>query len=127
MPTAVGRMTSSSAIRAALRVQISRSVLATRPITVDGAQWALVKTNAGYDGAASVFKPHEDRAKVADVKVNREQILTKQAERSIAALALERFFDSFHKAWDSGESAGADATSTAGPFQDGLRDPQARC
>ena len=85
------------------------------------------KPTRGYDGAASVFKPHKDRAKVADVKVNREQILTKQAERSIAALALERFFDSFHKAWDSGDLQDPDATSTAGSLQDGLRDPQARC
>ena len=72
-------------------------------ININGAQWALVKTNGGYDGAASVFKPHQERSKVADTRVNRDQILTKQAERSIAALALERFFDSFHRAWDSGD------------------------
>ena len=69
-------------------------------IDVDGQPWALVKLNAGFSGQAAVFKPHEERqgSHVA-AGVNREQILTRQAKRSISALALERFFAAFDQAW----------------------------
>ena len=72
-------------------------------IALNEAKWALVKTNGGFDGAAFGFKPHQERSKVVDLEVNREQLLTKQSERNLAALALDRFFDLFSKAWEPGE------------------------
>ena len=30
-------------------------------IALNGARWALVKTNGGFNGAAFVFKPHKDK------------------------------------------------------------------
>ena len=71
-------------------------------ITLSGAKWALVKTNGGFDGAAFVFKPHQDKnvARHRRVPDNRQQLQTKQAKRSIASLSLIRFFDAFREAWD---------------------------
>ncbi len=70
-------------------------------IDVDGQPWALVKLNAGFSGHAAVFKPHEERhGSSLPNGVNREQILTRQAKRSISALALERFFNAFDAAWN---------------------------
>jgi hypothetical protein len=69
-------------------------------INIDGAQWALVKTNGGFDGAAFVFKPHQDRSVPITTGANRQDILSKQAKRSIASHSLERFFDAYRAAWD---------------------------
>lgn len=68
-------------------------------IDVDGQPWALVKTQAGYDGAAHVFKPHQDRHR-SSPSISREELLSKRAKRSIAAVAIERFFTAFLNAWN---------------------------
>lgn len=69
-------------------------------IDVDGQPWALVKLNAGFSGQAAVFKPHTERSGFSGNGANHEQILTRQAKRSISALALERFFNAFNTAWN---------------------------
>ena len=71
-------------------------------ITIDGSQWALVKTNGGFDGSAFVFKPHQEKtaAPLRRVPDSRQELLTKQAKRSIASVSLERFFDAYRAAWD---------------------------
>lgn len=70
-------------------------------IDVDGQPWALVKLNAGFSGNAAVFKPHEENRRYPDKSgASPEQILTRQAKRSISALALERFFNAFDAAWN---------------------------
>ena len=70
-------------------------------IDIDGQPWALVKLNAGFSGNAAVFKPHTERSTTASASPgNPEQILTRQAKRSISALALERFFNAFNEAWN---------------------------
>ena len=69
-------------------------------IFIDGAPWALVKTDAGFSGKAYVFKPHEDREWSSPSGVNRRELLDRRARRAIAALSLERFFNAFQRAWD---------------------------
>jgi len=69
-------------------------------ILIDGAPWALVKRNGGYDGNAFVFKPHQEKADTSHRTVNRQELLTKQAKRSIASVSLERFFTAYQRAWD---------------------------
>ena len=71
-------------------------------INIDGAKWALVKTNGGFDGAAFVFKPHQEKGvgPLRRVPDSRQELLTKQAKRSIASVSLERFFDAYRAAWD---------------------------
>ena len=69
-------------------------------VFIDNRKWALVKRDGGFDGAAFVFKPHKERDAVVDRGVNRQQLLTKQAKRSIASVSLERFFDAYRAAWD---------------------------
>ena len=71
-------------------------------IALNGEKWALIKTNGGFDGAAFVFKPHQDRSfgrrrRVPDSPL---ELSTKQAKRSIANVSLKRFFDAFREAWD---------------------------
>ena len=71
-------------------------------INIDGKPWALVKTKGGFDGAAFVFKPHQEKGvgPLRRVPDSRQELLTKQAKRSIASVSLERFFDSYRAAWD---------------------------
>ena len=71
-------------------------------IDIDGKPWALVKTNGGFDGAAYIFKPHQEKGvgPLRRVPDSRQQLLTKQAKRSIASVSLERFFDAYRAAWD---------------------------
>ena len=71
-------------------------------ITLSGAKWALIKTNGGFDGAAYVFKPHQDRSvgRRRRVPDSPRELSTKQAKRSIASVSLERFFDAYRAAWD---------------------------
>lgn len=71
-------------------------------ITLSGAKWALIKTNRGFDGAAYVFKPHQDRSvgRRRRVPDSLRELSTKQAKRSIASVSLERFFDAYRAAWD---------------------------
>ena len=71
-------------------------------IALNGAKWALIKTNGGFDGAAFVFKPHQDRSvgrrrRVPDSPL---ELSTKHAKRSIARVSLKRFFDAYRAAWD---------------------------
>ena len=68
-------------------------------VFIDGKPWALVKTGAGYSGAAHVFKPHQDRDWKADKGVNRREILDNRAKRSLAALSIERFFNACLNSW----------------------------
>ena len=80
----------------------SQSLRIGDTIALNGAKWALIKTNGGFDGAAFVFKPHQDRS----VRRRRRapdsplELSTKQAKRSIASVSLERFFDAYRAAWD---------------------------
>jgi len=67
-------------------------------VVINGAVWALVKRNGGFDGAADVLKPHREQNLSRSVR--RVSLLNRRAKRSIAALALERFFDAFTKAWN---------------------------
>ncbi len=70
-------------------------------IDVEGQPWALVKLNAGFSGSAAVFKPHTARSNFdRSIGGDRQQILSRQAKRSISALALERFFTAFDAAWN---------------------------
>ena len=71
-------------------------------IALNGAKWALIKTNGGFDGAAFVFKPHKNQCfrRLRRVLDNPLELSTKQAKRSIARVSLERFFDAYRAAWD---------------------------
>ena len=70
-------------------------------IDIDGTPWALVKTGSGYDNQAHVFKPHTARS--TTTAVNRPNLLDHQAKRSIAVVALERFFTAHERAWQLGD------------------------
>ena len=69
-------------------------------VIIDSKQWALIKRNGGFDGGAFVFKPHQERPDSVSTGINRQDILTKQAKRSIASVSLERFFNAYRRAWD---------------------------
>ena len=71
-------------------------------VPLNGEKWALVKTNGGFDGAAFVFKPHQDKSVGSRrrVRASPQELSTKQAKRSIASVSLERFFDAYRAAWD---------------------------
>lgn len=69
-------------------------------IALNGARWALVKTNGGFNGAAFVFKPHKDKfVRSRRVPDSPRELSTKQAKRSIASVSLERFFNAYREAW----------------------------
>ena len=69
-------------------------------IDIDGQPWALVKLNAGFSGNAAVFKPHTERNGFSGNPVNRQQILSRQASRSVSAALIEQFFAAFDRAWN---------------------------
>ena len=71
-------------------------------IDIDGKPWALVRTGSGYDNQAHVFRPHQEKSAAALRRVpdSRQELLTRQAKRSIARVSLERFFDAYRAAWD---------------------------
>jgi len=70
-------------------------------ILIDGAPWALVKTQGGYDGNAFVFKPHQNRDWSEPSGVNRREILDLRARRAVAAFSIERFLTRFDEVWNS--------------------------
>ena len=80
----------------------SQSLRIGDTIALNGAKWALIKTNGGFDGAAFVFKPHQDKSVGSRRRVRESprELSTKQAKRSIASVSLERFFDTYRAAWD---------------------------
>ena len=69
-------------------------------ITIQGRPWALVKTDAGYDGAAHCFRPHREREPINHRPPSAEHLQMQQAKRSLAVHAIERFFERFQQAWD---------------------------
>jgi len=80
----------------------SQSLRIGDTIALNGAKWALIKTNGGFDGAAFVFKPHQEKSGGSRRRVpdSPRELSTKQAKRSIASVSLERFFDAYRAAWD---------------------------
>ena len=66
-------------------------------LTIDGQQWYLSRLNAGYDGAAAVFKPHRSTFKPTG---NRHVDADRLAKRSVATFSIQRFLDHFQLAWD---------------------------
>ena len=80
----------------------SQSLRIGDTIALNGAKWALIKTNGGFDGAAFVFKPHQEKSGGSRRRVpdRPRELSTKQAKRSIASVSLERFFDAYRAAWD---------------------------
>ena len=61
--------------------------------TVAGRPWALVKTNAGYDGAAHVFKPHRERETPSASP--KPKAIDYKARSAIAQFILDRFLKKF--------------------------------
>ena len=78
------------------------SLVIGNTIDIDGIKWALVKTGSGYDNQAHVFRPHQEKGvtPLRRVSDSRQELLTKQAKRSIASVSIERFFDAYRTAWD---------------------------
>ena len=71
-------------------------------IQIHGRPWQLMKINAGYDGAAHCFKPHQARERThRPLSANRQQML--EVQRSMAIHQLEKFFDQFQIAWSVGD------------------------
>ncbi len=69
-------------------------------VNIDGGTWALVKTGAGHSGAAHVFKPHEVKRNQPPKGSRPAQQQEHQAKAAIAAVAIERFFAEFNRAWN---------------------------
>ena len=69
-------------------------------ITIQGRPWALVKTDAGYDGSAHCFRPHRDREPIGHRPPTADQLQMQQARRSLAVHSIERFFERFQQAWN---------------------------
>ena len=68
--------------------------------TIAGRPWALVKTNAGYDGAAHVFKPHRERETPSAAPQPKATDIDHKARSAVAKFMLDRFLDKFAECWD---------------------------
>ena len=77
-------------------------------IQIQGRPWQLMKINAGYDGAAHCFKPHQERERTHRQESwhrppSAEHMAMQQAHRSMAILGLEQFFEQFQQTWNIGD------------------------
>ena len=72
-------------------------------ININGAQWALIRTNGGFSGQAAVFKPHRELEQHSTHKRTpntAQDLLSRQTKRSQWAFILEQFHDAFNEAWE---------------------------
>lgn len=72
-------------------------------ININGAKWALIRTNGGFSGQAAVFKPHrelEQHSTHNNTPCSPQDLLSRQTKRSQWAHILEQFHDAFNEAWE---------------------------
>lgn len=67
-------------------------------VTVDGAPWALIRTGAGYDGAAFEFRPHRPRVDHRVGHFRRARRYRQRSPQLLAWNALLQFLSAFREA-----------------------------
>lgn len=69
-------------------------------LSVNGADWALIRRNAGYSGQAALFRPHraKDHQPAPTPAATAPQ--HQEARETVATAAIKQFLDHYRRCWN---------------------------